>query len=426
MRRRNLLSIGFTAFVAMATLAAGLGLAFVVTTGEPGQLKLAPAVHAAAGQNPGRVLHPVKTSPAPSHGGRPLAVDWRVLEAVRYENLLVFPVVTAITADTSGFATLDEALVAGDVIVAEGGSEILRSRDGRRIPIRSGAQVNQLVLVNRGKRAVVLLAGEVVSGGKQDRVISKDRIVAPGAEPLPLDVFCVERGRWSGATAQFSESKFMAHPSVREKAAVDKAQDQVWAAVRNGSTAAVASTEAVAGSVGLAGGPAGAPTTAARLPRRELDSVVAAEAQSESYGKIYGSSRVRHSIEHFAEELARRFQRATAGLKGERVVGVVVAYNGEVAWSDIFASGALFDRYWPKLLRSYVVEALARPQTREAATLADAREFLAPLSGRETIESEPGVYRWRETSSGHYAQIELDSLLGRVFTLHRVKIHRTS
>ena len=60
--------------------------------------------------------------------------------------------------------------------------------------------MNQLVLVNRGKRPVLLLAGELVSGGKQDRIIAKDRIVAPGADPLPLDVFCVEHGRWSSGS----------------------------------------------------------------------------------------------------------------------------------------------------------------------------------------------------------------------------------
>jgi len=37
---------------------------------------------------------------------------------------------------------------------------------------------------------------------------------------------------------------------------------------------------------------------------------------------------------------------------------VIVAYGGEVAWSDIFASPDLFNAYWSKLLRSYAVEAL--------------------------------------------------------------------
>src|SRR5437763_15976086 len=98
----------------------------------------------------------------------------------------------------------------------------------------------------------------------------------------------------------------------------------------------------------------------------------------------------------YVEEVQRRFAREASVLKGERVVGVVVAYGGEVAWSDIFASNDLFEAYWDKLLRSYAVEALARPTLLEVASPDEAREFLRHLNGRETQESEPGVYRWRE------------------------------
>src|SRR5437870_11842857 len=125
---------------------------------------------------------------------------WRLLEPVIYENLSVFPVVSHQGVDTGGFVTLDEALASGDAQVAERGGDVLRrTRDGRPVTLPypdGGASVNQLVLINRSNKPLVLLAGELISGGKQDRVIAKDRIVAPGAEPLPLDVFCVEHGRW--------------------------------------------------------------------------------------------------------------------------------------------------------------------------------------------------------------------------------------
>ena len=52
------------------------------------------------------------------------------------------------------------------------------------------------------------------------------------AEPLPLDVFCVERGRWAGPSTEFSAAKLFVHPSVREQAAVERKQEEVWAAVR--------------------------------------------------------------------------------------------------------------------------------------------------------------------------------------------------
>ncbi len=339
---------------------------------------------------------------------------WRLAEPVTYENLTIFPVVSREAAETSGFVTLEEGLASGEVVVAEQGGDILRrTRDGAPmgLPLQGGASVNQLVLINRSKKPLVLLAGELVSGGKQDRIVAKDRIVAPGAEPLPLDVFCVEHGRWS-AGSKFTSAKTIVHPSVRERAAVDQKQTGVWAAVRGGTTSTAS------------GGPAAA---APRISSQTLDAAVATEARTESYAKLYQSSAVGVPIENFTEEVERRFNRAVAKLnKGEHVVGVVVAYGAEVAWSDVFASPGLFERYRSKLLRSYVVEALARPQTKEQASADDAREFLRPLKGRESVESEPGVYRWRQVTQGHYAEIELEALRPVNLTLHWLKIHRTN
>jgi hypothetical protein len=279
------------------------------------------------------------------------------------------------------------------------------------------------VLINRSKRPLLLLAGELVSGGKQDRIIGKDRIVPVGAEPLPLDVFCVEYGRWTGTSAQFGAAKTIVHPSVREQAAVAQDQEEVWDAVRSGTLAGA--------SVGAApaerdGEPMAPPPPPARLSSEAIQATIASAAPTQSYAKIYEQSRVGASVDGLVEQLQRRFNRATAGLKGERVVGVVVAYGGDAAWSDIFASGELFEHYWSKLLRSYAVEALARPGYRERAAITDAREFLHELSGREIVESEPGVYRWREITEGRLSLIELESVEPKPMILHRLLLHRTS
>ncbi len=338
--------------------------------------------------------------------------DWRLLDPVTYENISVFPVVSSFSQDTGAFLTLEEGLATGDVAVREQGSEsMVRGRDGRLVYIPqsgSGATVNQLVLINRSKRPLLLLAGELVSGGKQDRVIGKDRIIPAGAPPLPLDVFCVEHGRWTGS-AQFAAANTIVHPSVREKAAVDQKQTEVWDAVRSGTT--------------LRASPA-APS--ARVTARDIQGAIASNGRTEAYEQIYQSRAVGVSIDDFVNEVQRRFSQATSGLKNERVVGVVVAYGGEVAWSDIFASGDLFDHYWHKLLRSYAVEALTRPTYRQAASRDNASEFLRRLNGRETQETEPGVYRWREIKEGQLAEIELDALQPKTMTLHRLLLHRTS
>ena len=336
--------------------------------------------------------------------------DWRLLDPITYENISIFPVASSVAQDTSVFVTLDEGLSSGDVIVREQGSDGMARSRGIPLPqYNSGASVNQLVLINRGRRPVLLLAGELVSGGKQDRIIAKDRIVAPGAEPLPLDVFCVEHGRWSSGL-QFSAAKTMVHPSVREQAAVNQSQSEVWESVRKGTTANVTA----------------APSAAPRIAASDLADVVSSIAPTQSYSKMYQESRVGVSVDGFVDEIQRRFARATSGVKGEHIVGVVVAYGGEVAWSDIFASGDLFHHYWSKLLRSYAVEALARSSVREVASRDDADEFLRRLRGREQVESEPGVYRRSEITEGRLAQIELEALQPKPMTLHRLLIHRTS
>jgi hypothetical protein len=150
--------------------------------------------------------------------------------------------------------------------------------------------------------------------------------------------------------------------------------------------------------------------------------VITSEAPTQSYRKIYQSPAVRTSVESFTDEIQRRFDRATSGLKGERVVGVVVAFGDDVAWSDIFASSQLFETYWPKLLRSYVVEALTRPAVRETASLDDARDFLRPATGHLREETEPGVYRWSQQSVGHLTEIELDALAPRPLTIHWLRV----
>ena len=342
--------------------------------------------------------------------------SWRLLPGITYENITLFPVVSSGSADTSAFLTLDEGLASGEVVVTEqGAGGMFRSERGSPATgSNRAASVNQLVLINRSKRPLLLLAGELVSGGKQDRIIGKDRIVPVGAEPLPLDVFCVEHGRWSSGS-RFSAAKTMVHPSVREQAALAKDQNEVWSAVRAGSTASVA-----------VNGRAGPVLAAPMITADSISESVEVSAPTQAYSKIYEDGRVGASVEEMVSKLERRFEKSVEGLKGERVVGVIVAYGDEVAWSDVFASPELFNHYWMKLLRSYSVEALARPQMREVATEGDAREFLRRLNGKQIEESEPNVYRWRQITEGRLALIELDALTPKPVTIHRLFVLRTS
>ena len=126
------------------------------------------------------------------------------------------------------------------------------------------------------------------------------------------------------------------------------------------------------------------------------------------------------------DEVQRRFRKETAGLKGERVVGVVIAYGGEVAWSDIFASGELFDQYWSKLLRSYAVEAVARPTLREKASIGRRAGIFAAVEGAGADGIRAGRVLVERNKDGRLSQIELEALQPKLMTLHRLVVRRTS
>ena len=152
---------------------------------------------------------------------------YKILPPIAQGNLTIFPVGADKPFDTSAFVTLDEGIRSGQVTVTEVGraTGLVRPRynDGvwreRPFPVpQSGAQVNQLALINNSNRPLLLLAGEIVTGGKQDRVVGRDRIIPAHSQPVALDVFCVEPHRWMGASSQFgATASAMAQPSVRSK-----------------------------------------------------------------------------------------------------------------------------------------------------------------------------------------------------------------
>jgi len=140
-------------------------------------------------------------------GEQPSASGYKVLEPIRHGSLTVFPVVAPKSYATGEFLTLDEGLRSGEVVVTEYGNVRGLVRRGPAPAVRrESAEVNRLVLINNSKRPLLLLAGEIVTGGKQDRVIGKDRIVPAESDPVDLSVFCVEPGRWVATSEHFGTS----------------------------------------------------------------------------------------------------------------------------------------------------------------------------------------------------------------------------
>ena len=268
--------------------------------------------------------------------------------------------------------------------------------------------------MNHSKRPLLLLAGEIVTGGKQDRIIAKDRIVPADAEPIDLSVFCIEPGRWTGSTTSFGASakaqanSFMVQPQVREQAMVSKDQGQVWDSVHGAITKMAV---------------AAAPPMASQSVTVQAN--ISADALgTTSYARAMQNSAVSTKVDEAAAQAIAGREQVMAKLREEHAVGVVVAVRGEIIWADLFASTDLLARYWTKLVRSYAAESLADGDNHATPSAADAQRFLdAPTAGTEMSEGDVGVYRYRELNSGKTETFVLESLLpGTGYDVHISKL----
>jgi hypothetical protein len=349
----------------------------------------------------------------------PVSGPYRVLEPIASGNLELFPVVRADQkpVNETPFLTLDEGLKSGEVEVTEAGRArgLVRSRDGGGWEGREhthynnlvrGDEVNTLVLVNRSKRPLLLLAGEVVTGGKQDRIVAKDRIVAAESDPVDLSVFCIEPSRWTESSANFGASNkslansFMVQPKVRERAMAAQDQQQVWDSV-NGAVANMAVVAAPA---------------ASGAEQREL--------RTTSYAKAMNDEAVSAKVDQAAAAVIDAREQVLSRLREEHAVGVVVAVRGQIVWADIFASTGLLERYWTKLVRSYAAESLEESNGHATPGVEDALHFLdTPPGGMEKSEGEVGIYRVRELKDHGTETFVLESLLpGTGYDVHVSKM----
>jgi hypothetical protein len=227
----------------------------------------------------GRALGRLTLGPAAIHGG--LAVVW--LQA----------------KDTAGgppleILTLDESRARGVLTVIE----------------RAQASVPELIAENRGKAYVLLLAGEILIGGKQNRVLREDLLLPPHSGPRNIGVYCVEQGRWNEGRKDFDSLGSVVQPSVRSQVLRKAEQSRIWSGIATAS--------------------------------RDLQ----APSATGSYQAIYDKP-----------EVAAQLEQATRSFDPSAALGAAVFVGPSLAGVDCFHSPGLFAREWPKLLRAYALDA---------------------------------------------------------------------
>jgi hypothetical protein len=245
--------------------------------------------------------------------------DYRLAQPASYRNISVIPVLSTKKPDPNeqDYMSLEEAKKNDWVeIVEKPGSE----------------EVNELQVRNKGPRPLLLLAGQLLVGGKQDRIVGKDTVV-PAGETVLVPVYCVEHGRWSGSSEKF-EYRDMQVPARVKESAMYAHQEEVWAKVSEYNKSAAAAP--------------GMSTIQAGLDSEE----------------------VRKSIE---EGLAR----LTSGLQGENVVGLIYCVDGKVVSMELFGSPKLFASSRDGLLRGMIADAAVAGGSEKSPDLDAAKRFLA-------------------------------------------------
>ncbi len=257
----------------------------------------------------------------------PFSLDLRADPTLEFENLRLVPVV-----GQSSFLQEQENL--GSLIGLEQALAISRFRITEKKPygrFQDTEAVNQLSVQNKTDHAVYLLAGEVIRGGKQDRILAEDRVIAPRSI-TDLAVFCVEEDRWEYRQAEgvdtspnrqepvfaFRGYYQMASRDLRWAATRQRDQQEVWkqvAEIRNEGGA-------VSDSKGYA-------------------------ALEEAAGF---SDKKRQYETYFRDKL----------LDQKGVIGFVGVSGNRILGMDLMGNPELFRQQYPALLAGYITDAITR------------------------------------------------------------------
>jgi hypothetical protein len=168
------------------------------------------------------------------------------------------------------------------------------------------------------------MAGEILSGCRQDRMVARDVLIAPKRRNLAVPVFCVEAGRWHFKSGAFGSEKNLGTHKLR----------------------AVAQSAAAPGSGGSERTGAGSGQSRIWAEVARANREVGVESETEALQDAYRDEAVARKVAEAEEQLL------AAAQLGENTVGVVIAVGMQLVGVDLFASPHLFRRLWPKILKS--------------------------------------------------------------------------
>lgn len=238
---------------------------------------------------------------------------YRISEPLTYKNLTIFLIHGKDQIKSGNILTLQEAMERDILIVYE------------------TSDVNTLAVENVSKEFQVFIqSGDIVKGGKQDRVLAISILIPTMSGRIEIDAFCVESGRWEKRgreeVGKFESSNDrIVSKDLKIAANKSKSQQEVWAKVGEAQD--------------------------------KLSSNVGATVNSAASKTSLQLSLENKKVTATVDEYIKNLNSAITGKSD--VIGYAFAINGKINSADVYVSNALFKKLWAKMLKASAVEAVA-------------------------------------------------------------------
>lgn len=255
-----------------------------------------------------------------------------------FSNMVVVPLFTTLQSAIN-YLTLQQAFDQQKLKITE---------------LSESGSVPELKVTNLGELPVLLLDGEELMGAKQNRVLNTTILLKPNSETV-IPVSCTEQGRWGYSSREFSSSGHVlshgtrskkssaVYDSLRSGRGYTSDQGEVWQEIRQLSNSAQ-----VASATGA----------------------------------------MRDVYESHAKPLSE-YEQAFECVPQQQ--GLLVIINGQVAGLDMVSRVEAYQQYHPKLLKSYAIEAMVKPETSAATPTVDLAIAFLKLAVSSTIQSYASV-----------------------------------
>jgi hypothetical protein len=274
---------------------------------------------------------------------------------VSFQNLTLFPLLRHSSTAVPDYLLLEDGIAQGLARVTE---------------ITTDGSVPELRFQNGSDQPVLLLDGEELIGARQNRILNVT-VLAPAKQTIVIPVSCVEAGRWNMAAPDFKTAGHVLYSRARASRTAHVTASMRDSGTRRSNQSAIWDDIAAKSSRMEAASPTGA-----------MSAVYEKHAQS---------------VEQYVN----------ASSCDPLQAGVIFFIPGSCIGVDLFDNTTTLRRLFPKLVRSYALDALEAPAP--ASHEGDPSEVAAKIF--EEIIAAPS-FTQRAVGMGEEIRIDDSSLSG--------------